>query len=245
MMRIVQLDPRDPAGFPPVERALTDPNGLLAFGGDLSPQRLLAAYSRGIFPWYSAGDPLLWWSPDPRCVFVTDRLHVSRSLARMLRKSKWTWSIDNAFERVMRECAAPRADQDGTWITPDMILAYTMLHRMGHAHSLEIWDRGDLVGGIYGVAVGKLFSAESMFSRIDNTSKAALLALAQFLRAHELPWIDAQVPNAHLLRMGAVTIPRSRYVARLQGLAAADGVAEWPHARSPVCKLGEFAQQRA
>ncbi len=237
MMRITRLDPRRPQAFPSPEDALSDPNGLLAFGGDLSPERLLAAYARGIFPWYSEGDPLLWWSPDPRCMFATDAVHVSRSLARALRRSAWTWSMDRAFESVMRECAAPRAGQDGTWITQDMIMAYARLHRLGHAHSLEIWNGGRLAGGIYGVAVGKLFSAESMFSREDNASKAALLALSRVLHARGFPWIDAQVPNPHLLRMGAVTLPRARFLKRLARLVTLPDPEAWPRGAMPVSML--------
>ncbi|MDE2055532.1 MAG: leucyl/phenylalanyl-tRNA--protein transferase, partial [Xanthomonadaceae bacterium] len=165
MTRIQPLDALAPAFFPDPRNALSEPNGLLAFGGDLSPQRLVAAYTRGIFPWYSEGDPLLWWSPDPRCVFATDAVHLSRSLAKFLRKSSWQWSMDRAFEDVIRACAAPRKDQQGTWITPDMITAYTNLHLLGYAHSLEVWDGDALVGGLYGVAIGRMFSAESMFSR--------------------------------------------------------------------------------
>src|SRR5579885_642162 len=177
MIRIAQLDGVPPERFPDPSLALRDPNGLLAFGGDLSPQRLLAAYERGIFPWFSEGDPLLWWSPDPRCVFRTDGVHVSRRLARTLRRSPWRLSIDRAFDDVMRGCAAPRGGEPGTWITPDMIAAYTHLHEMGHAHSLEVWDRDELVGGIYGVGIGRAFSAESMFSHVPDASKTALLAL--------------------------------------------------------------------
>ena len=235
-MRLHSLDARPPDSFPDPRHALAEPNGLLAFGGDLSPQRLIAAYTRGIFPWYSEGNPLLWWSPDPRCVFATDAVHRSRSLTKFMRKSAWQWSVDRAFEDVMRACAAPRADQQGTWITPDMLTAYTRLHRLGYAHSLEVWDGDALVGGLYGVAVGRMFSAESMFSRRTNASKVALHALAQVLRERGFPLIDAQVPNPHLLRMGAHAMPRAHFLARLARLTAEPPVQDWPRARTPARK---------
>lgn len=237
MMRVHPLDPLAPNRFPDPRDALADPNGLLAFGGDLSPQRLLAAYTRGIFPWYSEGDPLLWWSPDPRCVFATDAVHRSRSLAKFLRKCTWQWSMNGAFDKVMRACAAPREDQQGTWITPDMITAYTNLHLLGHAHSLEVWDGGALVGGIYGVVVGRMFSAESMFSRRSNASKVALHALAKVLHARGFPLIDAQVPNPHLLRMGAREMPRAQFLERLARLAAESAPQDWPRARMAAREL--------
>ncbi|MDE2496500.1 MAG: leucyl/phenylalanyl-tRNA--protein transferase [Xanthomonadaceae bacterium] len=234
MTRIQPLDALAPAFFPDPRNALSEPNGLLAFGGDLSPQRLVAAYTRGIFPWYSEGDPLLWWSPDPRCVFATDAVHLSRSLAKFLRKSSWQWSMDRAFEDVIRACAAPRQDQQGTWITPDMITAYTNLHLLGYAHSLEVWDGDALVGGLYGVAIGRMFSAESMFSRRTNASRVALLALARALRERGFPLIDAQVPNPHLLRMGAHAMPRARFLAKLARLTAETAPHDWPRARTAV-----------
>ena len=237
MIRIRDLDTLAPYTFPDPERALADPNGLLAFGGDLSPRRLIAAYSHGIFPWYAEGDPLLWWSPDPRCVFESDGVHVSRSLAKALRKSPWCWSMDRAFEDVMRACAAPRAGQDCTWITGDTLLAYARLYALGHAHSLEIWEDGGLVGAVYGVCTGRMFSAESMFSRRSNASKAALIALACVLRARGFPWIDAQVPNPHLMRMGARTIPRRRYLDELARLVAQPAPNDWPQSLSPIAAL--------
>lgn len=237
MIRIRNLDAFAPDDFPDPEHALADPDGLLAFGGDLSADRLVAAYSRGIFPWYSEGDPLLWWSPDPRCLFATDAVHVSHSLAKSLRKSRWRWSTDRAYEDVMRACAAPRAGQDGTWITADMLIAYARLHRLGHAHSLEIWDGGELVGGLYGVCSGRMFSAESMFSRRPNASKAALVALAHVLRARAFPWIDAQVPNPHLLRMGARLVPRRQFLDDLATLAAQPAPDDWPRTLAPVAAL--------
>ncbi len=237
MIRIAQLDDLVLDHFPDPGHALAEPNGLLAFGGDLAPQRLLAAYRRGIFPWYSEGDPLLWWSPDPRCVFATDGVHVSHSLARAMRHSEWHWSMNRAFEQVMRACAAPRSRQDGTWITRDMITAYTNLHLLGHAHSLEVWEGEVLVGGIYGVACGRAFSAESMFSRRTNASKVALVALADVLHRRGFPWIDAQVPNPHLLRMGARSMPRREYLAGLARLVDAPAPRDWPGTLSPVRTL--------
>lgn len=234
MMRIARLDDYLPDDFPDPARALAEPNGLLAFGGDLSPRRLLSAYRRGIFPWYSEGDPLLWWSPDPRCVFATDRVHVSHSLARVLRKSRWRWSLDRAFDAVIAACAEPRDGQDGTWITPDMIRAYTNLHLLGHAHSVEVWDEDELVGGLYGVGAGRAFSAESMFSRRTNASKIALVMLARFLHRHQCALIDAQIVNPHLLRMGAFTIPRRHFLAAWAGLVDAPELPAWPRTLQPL-----------
>jgi leucyl/phenylalanyl-tRNA--protein transferase len=227
MMRLTPLRDDDPETFPDPAHALRDPNGLLAFGGDLSPRRLVAAYSRGIFPWYSEGDPLLWWSPDPRCVFATDGVHVSRRLRRTLKRSEWTLSMDRAFARVMRECAAPRAGEPGTWITGDMLAAYTRLHELGFAHSLEVWNGEALVGGIYGVSIGRAFSAESMFSRVTDASKVALVALCRTLYRWGFPLLDAQVPNPHLQRMGAITIPRDDYLHQLRTLVEAPGPQSW------------------
>jgi leucyl/phenylalanyl-tRNA--protein transferase len=236
-MKIQSLDALPPGVFPDPEHALADPNGLLAFGGDLSPQRLIAAYAHGIFPWYSEGDPLLWWSPDPRCVFATDGVHVAHSLAKFVRRCDWHWSMDCAFDDVMQGCAAPRADRGGTWITPDMQIAYGNLHVLGHAHSLEIWEGEELIGGVYGVSVGRMFSAESMFSRRTNASRVALLALAHVLRARGFPWIDAQVANPHLLRMGARMLPRRRFLRELAQLAAQPEPRDWPRERSSLAML--------
>lgn len=237
MIRIAQLNGAAPEHFPDPALALRDPNGLLAFGGDLSPQRLLAAYARGIFPWFSDGDPLLWWSPDPRCVFHTDNVHISRRLARTLRRTHWTLSLDCAFGDVMHACAAARGADPGTWITPEMIDAYTRLHGLGHAHSLEVWDDGELIGGIYGVSIGRAFSAESMFSRADNASKAALIALCRMLRSWGFPLLDAQVPNPHLLRMGAVTLPRAEFLQRWHVLIALPGTPQWQLPFTRACEL--------
>ena len=237
MIRIAQLDSRRPEWFPPPGAALRDPNGLLAFGGDLSRTRLVAAYAQGVFPWPSDDEPILWWSPDPRCVFATDGVHVSRRLARKLRRCDWRVTLDRDFAAVIRACATPRADGPGTWITRAMRDAYARLHALGDAHSLEVWNGDSLIGGIYGVAVGRMFSAESMFSRESDASKAALLALARFLRAQDFPWIDAQVPNPHLARMGATTLPRARFLDELARLRALPGPAAW---RLPAAHVSEL-----
>jgi leucyl/phenylalanyl-tRNA--protein transferase len=245
VIRLAQLRDDDPESFPDPAHALRDPNGLLAFGGDLSPRRLIAAYSQGIFPWYSEGDPLLWWSPDPRCVFATDGVHVSRRLRRTLGKSDWTLSMDRAFARVMRECAAPRAGEPGTWITADMLAAYTRLHELGCAHSLEVWNGEELVGGIYGVGIGRTFSAESMFSRANDGSKCALLALCLALHGWGFPLLDAQVPNPHLQRMGAITIRRSEYLRQWRALVARPEPAHWRLPFTRVSELHEFVSESA
>lgn len=225
------LDPHAP--FPPVAAALRDPDGLLAVGGDLSPTRLLNAYRHGIFPWFSEGEPILWWSPDPRIVFRTDGVHLSRRFQRHLRGSGWIARADTAFLDVMTACAAmPRPGQDGTWITADMRLAYAELHRLGHAHSVEVFDDGGrLVGGIYGVAIGRMFFGESMVSLVSGGSKAALAALASRLHEWNWPLIDAQVENPHLLRMGGETLPRPAFMARIEALTAMPGrIGTWREA---------------
>jgi len=228
MIRLPQLNPLRPGLFPDPEDALSEPNGLLAWGGDLSPERLIAAYAQGVFPWFNEDEPILWWSPDPRCVFRTDGVHISRSLRKQLSKSNWRITADTSFTRVMRACAAPRGGAVGTWIGDDMIAAYEELHRQGHAHSVEVWDRGSLVGGIYGVAVGRLFCGESMFSARTGGSKVALAGMCQLLHRWGFPFLDAQVTNDHLLSMGAVEIPRRQFVAQAKRLAAMPGmVGSW------------------
>jgi len=224
----------DIVAFPAVERALDDPDGLLAAGGDLSPARLLAAYRSGIFPWYSDGQPILWWSPARRTVFDTGRMHVPRRLARWLRGCDWTIRVDSAFAEVMRACAAPRAHQQGTWITEGMLAAYQRLHELGHAHSVEAWDGERLVGGIYGVAIGHMFYGESMFSAAGNGSKVALLALAHRLRAAGCPLLDAQVASDHLFTLGAFEMPRDEFCRRVAELTTDDATApEWSTHRVP------------
>jgi leucyl/phenylalanyl-tRNA---protein transferase len=220
VIRLPLLDPASPERFPDPRHALAEPNGLLAFGGDLSPRRLLAAYERGIFPWFNPGEPILWWSPDPRCVFDTATLKANRSLRRTLAGRDWRVTVDEAFVRVMRACAAPRPDQHGTWIGPGIIDAYASLHTQGHAHSVEVWEGDELVGGVYGVGVGRLFCGESMFSARSGGSKLALVALAGLLREWGFPLLDAQVSNPHLLGLGAREMPRDAFLAQLRRLAA-------------------------
>jgi leucyl/phenylalanyl-tRNA--protein transferase len=211
---------RDPdAAFPSPGSALREPDGLLAVGGDLSHTRLLNAYSHGIFPWYSDGQPILWWSPDPRMVFRSDGVRLSSRFRRGLRRSSWVAHADTAFGQVITACAsAPRVGQRGTWITGDMQAAYLELHRLGHAHSIEVFDDGELVGGIYGVAVGRMFFGESMFSGRSGGSKVALAALARRLCEWGWPLIDAQVENGHLLGLGAESWPRADFLRRIEAL---------------------------
>lgn len=202
-------------GLPPPALALTEPNGLLAAGGDLAPDTLVNAYRAGVFPWYSAGQPILWWSPDPRTVIVPARFHASRSLRRALRQARWKVSVNRAFERVIRACGEPRGDGNGTWLTPEMIAAYLALHREGHAHSVECWLDDRLAGGVYGVAVGDVFCGESMFSHATNGSKVALYALCRRLLTWGYQLLDCQIENPHLLSLGAEAMARREYCARL------------------------------
>jgi leucyl/phenylalanyl-tRNA---protein transferase len=201
--------------FPAPSEALTEPNGLLAAGGDLEPARLLAAYRRGIFPWYADGQPILWWSPDPRSVLRPDEVHVSRSLRRSLIKGGFELRIDTAFAQVVAGCAAPRDYNASTWITAEMAAAYTRLHRLGWAHSFETWLDGELVGGLYGVAIGRVFFGESMFARATDASKVAFVNLAGQLRTRSFELIDCQVASAHVTSLGASTVPRAEFLARL------------------------------
>ncbi|HEU0153556.1 MAG TPA: leucyl/phenylalanyl-tRNA--protein transferase [Arenimonas sp.] len=217
------LLPADPeAPFPPAARAHPDPNGLLAMGGDLSPTRLLNAYRHGIFPWFSEGDPILWWCPDPRMVFDTAGFRLPSRFRRSLRGSGWQVRADTAFDRVVLACALqPRPGQDGTWITQDMMDAYGALHRLGHAHSVEVYDGRRLVGGIYGVGIGRMFFGESMFSGVSGGSKAALAGLCRILAGAGCPLLDAQVENAHLASLGGQRLPRPDFLAQVARLAAA------------------------
>ena len=219
MSRPVQLSPDPEAPFPPATQALRVPDGLLAVGGDLSPPRLLNAYRHGIFPWFSRGQPILWWTPDPRMVFRTGKQILSSRFRRSLRHSTWQIRADTAFDQVMRACASsPRPGQDGTWITADMRRAYCELHRLGHAHSIEVFAAERLVGGLYGVAIGRMFFGESMFSSEPGGSKVALAALALRLRQWGWPLIDAQVENPHLLSLGAESWPRADFLAQVHEL---------------------------
>ena len=227
MKTITWLSPQDaPEWFPPLEQALEEPAGLLAAGGDLSPQRLIAAYERGIFPWYSPGQPVLWWSPDPRAVLFPEEFHCTRSLAKRLRNGGFAASLDRDFTAVIDGCAAPRAASPGTWITSEMRSAYLQLHRLGCAHSIEIWHDGILAGGLYGVHLGAVFFGESMFSRERDASKAALAHLVAVCRRNNLAAIDCQLPSRHLASLGARTIPRSQFQALLR-----------EHVRTPSASL--------
>lgn len=216
-LQALSADPLAP--FPALANALVDPDGLLAIGGDLSPQRLLNAYRNGIFPWYSDDEPILWWSPSQRAVFRTDSLHFPTRLRRSLRGSNWVVRMDTAFAQVIEACAsAPRAGQAGTWITPAMQRAYIELHRLGHAHSVEVFDGTRLVGGLYGIAVGQMFCGESMYSAESGASTVALVTLSRDLRGRGWPLIDAQVPNPHTRRLGVETWSRSDYLLALAAL---------------------------
>ena len=207
------LDPNDvEAPFPDVEHALKEPDGLLAIGGDLSPARLLRAYRHGIFPWYSNDQPILWWSPDPRTVLYPERLKVSRSLRKTLKKKIFTVTTDSVFRRVIQCCAEPRATGGGTWLTDDMIEAYCRLHIMGYAHSIETWHQDELVGGLYGLCLGKVFFGESMFSRRGDASKVAFVHLVEHLQTWGYELIDCQVASAHLSTLGAEAIPRRDFI---------------------------------
>ena len=210
---ILPDDPPD--AFPTVATALEDPPGLLAAGGDLSPERLEAAYRRGIFPWFSRGEPILWWSPDPREVLFPDRIHVSRSLGKTLRSGRYRVTQDQAFEAVVQACAAPRARSPGTWILPAMRAAYLALHRRGIAHSVETWRGEELVGGLYGVRVGAVFCGESMFSRAPDASKVALATLAAQAAAQGIRLIDCQLENSHLRSLGSQSMRRAEFVTYL------------------------------
>jgi leucyl/phenylalanyl-tRNA--protein transferase len=198
--------------FPPVEEALRDPNGLLAAGGDLSTPRLLQAYERGIFPWFGDGDPVLWWSPDPRMVLATDEMRVTRSLRKTIRAGRFRITADTAFPSVMAACAEPRPDQDGTWITSDVFDAYCTLASLGVAHSIEAWEGTTLVGGLYGVALGRMFFGESMFARRSDASKVALAHLVRQLRRWGFPLIDCQMSTSHLASLGARTVSRAEFL---------------------------------
>ena len=197
--------------FPPLHQALREPNGLLAAGADLSAERLVAAYRHGCFPWYQDGQPLLWWSPDPRTVLLPNNLHISRSLRKVLRSDLFSVTFDRNFTDVIHACSEPRKDEDGTWITSEMQAAYFALHAQGHAHSVEVWQQDQLVGGLYGIAIGQLFFGESMFSRASNASKVGFVTLVSALKAAGFVLIDCQMPTAHLISLGAQSIRRSEF----------------------------------
>ncbi|MGE4448950.1 MAG: leucyl/phenylalanyl-tRNA--protein transferase [Azospira sp.] len=218
--------------FPPLATALSEPNGLLAVGGDLAPERLLAAYRRGIFPWYSPGEPILWWSPNPRMVLFPAEFKVSRSLGRTLRRGGYEVRLDTAFARVIAACAqTPRRGQHGTWIVPEMQAAYRRLHELGLAHSVETWVDGELVGGLYGIALGRMFYGESMFSWRSDASKIAVAHLARYLERLGFGMVDCQMHTTHLASLGAREIPRDDFIARLDALVAAGPApGPWPAA---------------
>ena len=216
------------APFPPLSTALDEPNGLLAAGGELTIERLLSAYRSGIFPWYSADQPVLWWSPDPRMVVLPRNYAPKRSLAKVLRNKVYEVRCDTAFEAVMRACAnAPRDGQNGTWITEEMIAAYVRLHRAGHAHSIETWIDGELAGGLYGLAIGRMFYGESMFSHSTDASKIAFAHLCAFLAEQECGMIDCQMNTDHLASLGGQEIPRTQFVHILAGLTNAPAMTGW------------------
>lgn len=230
--RLRWIKPSEP--LPSAESALLDPNGLVAAGSDLSATRLLEAYQKGIFPWYSDGQPVLWWSPDPRMVLFLHEFKLKRSLEKkmrqMLREQRWQIRLDTAFESVMRACAEPRAGQAGTWITDDIVAAYCELHTRGHAHSIEVFEQGELVGGLYGVAIGRMFYGESMFARRADASKTALATLVATLRPLGFHMVDCQQDTAHLASLGARVVPRAEFLQRLEQMTALPAP-PWKHLR--------------
>lgn len=237
--RVTWLSPTDaPDSFPDVELALREPDGLLAAGGDLSSPRLLAAYRAGIFPWYEEGQPILWWSPDPRCVLKPEELHISRRLAKQMRSCDLTVRFNTAFAAVIRACAGPRRFQRGTWITAAMRDAYLALHAEGWAHSIEVWDAERLVGGLYGMCIGRVFFGESMFSAEPNASKMALAALAGQMIKRNMALIDCQVVSRHLTTLGATLMPRADFTQVLRNACEpATSCNDWPSEPIPVPEL--------
>ncbi|HWN07511.1 MAG TPA: leucyl/phenylalanyl-tRNA--protein transferase [Steroidobacteraceae bacterium] len=232
MSGIAWLQKTDPpSSLPPTSRALTEPNGLLAVGGALTPEWLIHAYRHGVFPWFSAEQPILWWAPDPRAVLMPEEFRISRSLARSIGKRGYETRINTAFTAVIEACAGPRRGTPGTWITRDMHKAYVLLHRRGLAHSFETWNEGRLVGGLYGVGLGRAFFGESMFTRETDASKVALARLVSDCRARNVPLIDCQMPSPHLASLGSRNIPRWDFEARLAGLI---------DSRAPVWREGHI-----
>lgn len=237
MGRLAWLDPGSPPdSFPDPRLALRDPEGLLAAGGDLSPARLLAAYRHGIFPWYQAGQPILWWSPDPRAVLFPAAFHLARRLRRRLRRLDWQVSVDQDFGGVIEACATTRED---TWLTPQMRAAYRQLAALGHAHSVEVSQQGRLLGGLYGVALGQVFFAESMFSLEKDASKLALLKLCRLCGARGIQLVDCQMPTPHLLSLGVRCLPRQRFLDLLEAAVRQPSRGDWPEAASPVAGLAD------
>lgn len=217
----------DSQDFPAVERAFAEPNGLLAAGGDLTPERLLRAYRQGIFPWFAPGQPILWWSPEPRTIIRPADLHVSRSMRKLMRQTHLRVEFDRNFPAVIAACAAPRQGASGTWITDAMQSAYIELHRLGHAHCVEVYQDEHLAGGLYGIALGRVFFGESMFSRIDNASKLAFITLVQQLEQWGFELIDCQMPTDHLFSLGASSLPRAQFSAELARLCPAGAPSAW------------------
>ncbi|MFK8016623.1 MAG: leucyl/phenylalanyl-tRNA--protein transferase [Gammaproteobacteria bacterium] len=239
------IPPDAPADcFPPVDQAMREPDGLLAIGGDLSPARLLAAYQRGIFPWYNDGEPVLWWSPHPRCVLIPGKVRVSRRLVRTLRQGRITVRLNTRFDDVVRGCAGPRGYTEQTWITSDMARAYGHMHQLGHAHSIEAYDGDTLVGGLYGLAIGRVFFGESMFSARRDASKIVLVTLSAWLEKHKFALIDCQVASSHLMSMGATLIPRVEFIRQLPPLCAAKTAPQvWERGRDLPGKVSNRALQ--
>jgi leucyl/phenylalanyl-tRNA--protein transferase len=231
--QIKWISPGDPPdAFPAITQALRSPNGLLAAGGDLSAERLLHAYEHGIFPWFDNGQPILWWSPDPRCVLLPADLHLSRRFRRSLKNASFGVSFNEAFGNVIIACSGKRDRHTGTWITPEMIDAYGRLHTLGWAHSVEVWLEGELVGGIYGIAIGRAFFGESMFSDVTNASKVAVLALCRQLIAHDFAILDCQVPSPHLMSLGATHMPRMEFASLLKAACTPPSRFDaWPRTR--------------
>ena len=233
---ISEEDP--PEAFPDLSRALTVPDGLLAAGGDLSPERILYAYRIGVFPWFDRGQPILWWSPDPRCVMTPDGFHVSRRLRRFAKSAEFALSVNEAFPEVIHACAADRIGQQGTWITEEMIEAYSVLHDQGWVHSVEVWREDEIVGGLYGLAIGKAFFGESMFSLETNASKMAMWFLTRHLDQHQFELLDCQVVSPHLRSLGAILMPRSEFASRLERACdPATRFADWPRGHVPAVEL--------
>lgn len=229
MAQLTWLTAGDTA-FPPVELAMNEPNGLLAAGGDLSVERLVNAYRHGIFPWYAPGQPILWWCPAPRTVVYPENLHISRSMRKLIRQGRKIVTFDQDFPAVIKACAAPRRDADGTWITTEMQDAYIALHQAGIAHSVEVWEQEQLVGGLYGVALGKVFFGESMFSKASNASKLGFITLVEQLQHWGVELIDCQMPTDHLFSLGAQSMPRDAFLQALTQLCPQGAANAWPAA---------------
>ena len=236
MIELTWLDPSK-LEFPPVEQAMQDPDGLLAVGGDLSKERLLLAYGKGIFPWYEDDQPLLWWSPDPRAVIEPQNVKISRSLRKKLRKQEFEVRVDTAFDDVVKRCQNPRAYSNETWITNEMRQAYLALHRDGYAHSIECYQDKELVGGLYGVSIGRLFFGESMFHAATDASKVAFVALCRLLRQQGCPLVDCQMPNPHIMSLGVETISRSEFMLHLlnNNKLKSNEWINWPSLQGAMC----------